>query len=396
MRISIWDLDWYYKMDFIPNYKAQKISSYYKQQGALINFIEEEEYIKFEYDIMFIFRNKKSTPMPPSKFIDRENVWLIGEEFKYYENRFELTMEMNMVRPDYLLYNVPEGNAYANAHVLKLMHGKKLLPARQDHRNEHVKYRQKTLVVDEFLWDLEENDLEKVLQELIGYKNIAFSYPIKLKTVLKSNKILELFGQLNFMAGTLIEFRNNYGSDFESAKKIIDLAIKSKAGNRSIKIKPIPIKAVIYDHWKDRSKGIVDLKRILKIIDYAKTKRIQVAVKTPLKRFATPFWYYFDSIQIWTEGYFKQSYIESMVATRIVRTREEWYEPLNDSVKWSTPRIYFLVHLLNTYPEIMFKYGIRRMGDEVLDTSLINRAELKKIALQTDKIEKEFSKEVEI
>ena len=72
MRVSIWDLDWYHKFSFMPNYKAQKVSSYYKQKGAIINFIERVEHINYEYDIMFIFRDKKLSPMPPSKYIDKK------------------------------------------------------------------------------------------------------------------------------------------------------------------------------------------------------------------------------------------------------------------------------------------------------------------------------------
>lgn len=402
MRISIWDLDWYYKFNYLPNYKAQKISSYYKQKGALINFIEEEEHIEFEYDMMFIFRDKKVTPMPPSKYIDKKDVWLIGDEFKYYDNQFNLTIEMNMVRPDYLLYDIPEGNAYANAHILKLMHGRKLLPARQDHINYHVKYSQKTLVVDEFLWDLDEKDLIDTLEELTGYKNIAFSQPIKLKGVFLSKKTRELFDQLNFMAGTVIEFRNNYSSSYESAVEIINLAAQLKAKNSRIKIQPIPIKAVIYDHWKDRSKGIKDLERLLMIADYSKEKEIRIVIKTPTKRFTTPYWYFFDSMEVWTTDFFNLSYIESMVATRTVRTKEQWYEPINDSVKWSTPRIYFLIHLLITYPEIILKHGTLKSKDERIDISLIDIKELLKFKDKTErleqleKLEKEFSKEVKI
>lgn len=402
MRISIWDLDWYHKMSFVPNYRAQKISSYYKQQGYLINFIEKEEHIHFEYDIIYILREKKSTPMPPIQYIDQKNVRLIGKEFKYYDNQFDLTMEMDMVRPDYLLYDIPEGNAYANAHILKLTHGGKLLPARQDHVNYHVKYSQKTLVVDEDLWDLSKDDLKNVLEELIAYKNIAFSFPIKLKMIFSDTNIRELFDKLNFMAGTIIEFRNNHSSELEEVKKIVDLAENLKAKNSRIKIRPVPIKAVIYNHWRDKSKGIEDLKRLLQIADYAKEKEVDIIIKTPNKRLTTPYWYFFDSMEVWTSSYFYLSYIESMVASRTVRTKEQWFEPINDSIKWSTPRIYFLIHLLTEYPEILLKHGLLKTKEEKLDISFIDIDEIikfknKEEQLETfKKIEKEFSKEVNI
>lgn len=400
-RVSIWDLDWYHKYNFVPNYKAQKVSSYYKQKGAFINFIEKESHINFEYDIMFIFREKKMTPMPPSKYIDVKNVKLVGDDFKYYDNQFNLTMEMDMVRPDYLLYDIPEGNAYANAHILKLMHERILLPARQDHINYHVKYSQKTLIVDQFIWDLEEKQLIKVLEEIIQYKNIAFSYPIKLKPIFSYRKVYELFNKLNFTANTVIEFQNNYSSTFDAAKKIIKLAQDIKGRNSRIKIKPIPFKAVIYNHWKDRTKGIKDLERILEIVDYSKKMQTEIVVKTPLRRLDTPFWYYFDTMEMWTTDFPHLSYIESMVSTRITRTGEKWNEVINDSKKWSTPRIYFLIHLLNSYPEIFFKKGLLKGKDEILDISLIDLNEVSKINTQTkdlqtfEELEKNFLEEVE-
>ena len=42
MRVTIVDVEWYRKKSFLPNPKCMKISSYYKQQNAIINFAQNE------------------------------------------------------------------------------------------------------------------------------------------------------------------------------------------------------------------------------------------------------------------------------------------------------------------------------------------------------------------
>jgi len=115
MRITIWDMDWFHKQSFVPNYKAQKISSFHKQKGDIINFVEESEHLTFEYDLLYIIREKKATPLPARKYIDKQNVKLIGAEFDFYDNHWDLSPEMKMVRPDYMLYEITHFHAYRNS-----------------------------------------------------------------------------------------------------------------------------------------------------------------------------------------------------------------------------------------------------------------------------------------
>ena len=85
-RITIWDMDFYYKRSFVPNPLAMKISSYHKQKGDLINFVEEEHHIKLTYDIYYIIKEKRSTPMPERKLLDDKRVRLIGHDFRFFDN----------------------------------------------------------------------------------------------------------------------------------------------------------------------------------------------------------------------------------------------------------------------------------------------------------------------
>lgn len=377
MRISIWDLDWYYKFSQIPNFKAQKISSYHKQKEDLINFIETAEHIFLDYDIMYIFKEKKITPMPPSKFIDRVDTKLVGKLFDYYDNYFQLTPVMKMVRPDYLLYNVPEKNKFANATVIQLLDGLKFLPKTQNAINERTKFKNKTLFVDDKIWNLETNNIEKYLSIVKQYNNVAFLNQIELKSLMKP-EIKKSFLEINFSVNTQFRFRNNYGSTFEEVKEIVDFLKKLKDKNPSIAISPFPVKSILFNHWKDESKGIEDFKRLLKIMDYAKKNKIKVIIKNAIDRLATPYWAFFDIFEMWSTYYYHNSYIETMLYSRIKKTNEQWHEILNNKKKWSTPRIDLLLYLINTYPDIIFKYGAREWGNKCLDLKWIDLEEIKK------------------
>lgn len=371
MRISLWDLDWYNKFSFSPNYKVQKISSYHKQKGDLINFIEEESHISFDYDIMYIVKDKKVTPMPPSRFIDNQKVRLIGKEFDYYDNYYELPALIEMVRPDYNLYEIPDRNVYANATVLKLLHETKLLPAFQDPVNYAAQANARTLVVDEKFWQTDKETLLNCFEIISKHKNIAFMEPISLKRIME-NDIKEKFINLNYSRGTIFKFKNDYGSTYKNVVDIINLMMELKEKNPSISLRGFPVKGIINNHWKDSSTAILDLERILKILDYSKMHKVKIIVKTPSERTVTPYWAFFDLMEKWTTEYYNISYIEAMISTRQLRTHEQWHEIINDPKKWSTPRIYFLLHLINKYPDIIFRYGFRKWGDECLDKTWID------------------------
>jgi hypothetical protein len=71
LRISIWDLDFYYAQDKtnLVNPDVQKISSYHKQQGDAINFVMTPYDINRPYDVYYIIKEKADTPNPPLEFL---------------------------------------------------------------------------------------------------------------------------------------------------------------------------------------------------------------------------------------------------------------------------------------------------------------------------------------
>jgi hypothetical protein len=58
----------------------------------------------------------------------------------------------------------------------------------------------------------------------------------------------ERFANLHFSPGTYFRFRNDYGSEFEEVKEIIDLMLLIKEKNPGVGLQGFPIKAVLYNH----------------------------------------------------------------------------------------------------------------------------------------------------
>jgi hypothetical protein len=384
MRVTIWDMDWFHKQSFVPNHKAQKISSFHKQKGDIVNFVDKSEHLTFEYDLLYIIRESKHTPFPKRQYIDKENVKLIGQEFDFYDNYYVIEEVIEMVRPDYQLYYIPNKNVYAGAHMIQMLHGTKFLPLWQDPMNVEKSRMQKTVIVDEQLWELSEDDLIKYFGLIKDYKYMMFKYPISLKRIVKDN-IWDLFKNLDFRSVTIFKFKNDLGSEFDDAKIIIDKLKEFKELHPHINIDGFPVKAVLYDHWLDKTNGIKDLKRLLKITSYAKQNKIQVIVKTPRNRMITPYWFFFDMMENWTTESPYISYVEMMLLSITKRTKTNWQEILNNPSKWSVPRVDFLLHVLTKYPEVI-PYTIVKWGDNCID---LNHIDFTKVVQFTYDFERE-------
>lgn len=192
-------MDFYYKKTFVPNPVAMKVSSFHKQQGHIVNFVENEFEINLSFDLYYIFRELEKTPRAPGHLVDNKNSRLIGRPMRFFDNYWEPNEIIAAVRPDYLLY--PEKNeraAYYNAEVVQFYHKGKRLPILQPFGNT-ARFHRKTLVIDKEkdFWEASTKDMLEVLEELSQYKNIAFTEPISLKRIMENKKVRELFVNLH-------------------------------------------------------------------------------------------------------------------------------------------------------------------------------------------------------
>lgn len=122
-RIIIWDMDWYERNSFVPNPQAMKVASFHVQLGDLVYFVNEEKDLNFDYDLIYVFREKKNTKFPPLKILDSKKSKLCGSEFIYYEGYWEPDAAIAMTKPSYDLYPLSDKNIYKGAHVIQMLYG---------------------------------------------------------------------------------------------------------------------------------------------------------------------------------------------------------------------------------------------------------------------------------
>lgn len=376
MKVTIWDMDFYNKKSFLPNPLLMKISSFHKQQGDLVNFVEDEHQIYMSYDIYYLVREKDSTPKPPGRLLDDKKVRLIGRGMRFLGETWSPPEIVSAVRPDYQLYPEKERDAYYNANVVQFFHNGKRLALKQPFENV-TKFHKKTLVVDKDFWSASYEDIILCLQELENYKNVAFLHPIDLKKILKNSIVSDLFSKLKYSPGTIFRFRNNYGQEYDDAIVIFELIQKMKESNNGVRFSNIPFKAVTADHWEDRELAMRDLERCLRIADAAKESKIHIRIISPDNRFESPYWYYFETLEHWTVYLERLSYIEMMTYSAEKKTGLVWFQVLNSNLKWVTPNIYFLLSLF-TKSDLVEKYGYRQWGDDFVDKKMIDFNEIEK------------------
>lgn len=67
-------MDYYYNRNNDPNPDVMRIASFHKQKGDYVNFILQETEIEYPFDIFYIIRENKDTPLPPARFYGRHGV----------------------------------------------------------------------------------------------------------------------------------------------------------------------------------------------------------------------------------------------------------------------------------------------------------------------------------
>lgn len=368
-RITIWDMDFYYKKSFLPNPAAMKLSSFHKQNGDLINFVTEDFHIKMSFDEYYIIKEKSTTPKPPGDLIDDKRVKLIGRPLRFFNNYWEPDWVISAVRPDYTLYPESENESYYNAHVAQFYHNGVRLKIKQPFENS-IAYHKKTLVVDKEFWDVSVENITLCLQELKEYKNIAFLHPINLKKIIENDSIRTLFVELRFSSGTIFKFRNNYGQTIDDAQTLFEFVEELNTAHPHVRFTNIPFKTVTKDHWESWDEAFGDFVRCMQIVDLAKKKKVHIRMVSPPNRLDTPYWYYFETFEYWTTLLETLSYVEVMLFSATKKTSYQWFQILNDPMRWSTPNTYFLLKLF-TRTDLVEKYGFRQWGEQFLDYKMI-------------------------
>lgn len=304
MRVSIWDVDYFYKKTGV-NYDCMKISSYHKQRGDKINFITSEFQAAMQCDVMYITKEDESLKNPPIKYTTSNKSKIWGKGMKYLVN-YKIPAVILACRPDYLLYQLEDKFDRSDA-IQFFDYDGKLLPKRQDEKNTFKN--KKTLVIDKMFWSSSKENLLFALQQLKRRKNIAFLEPISIKRILSDVEIEKTFLELNFTVESRFEWRNNYGSSLEEALRIIDFI--ARLNERTTSFVGVPrFAAITSDHFSDQNNALADLKRCLLIMAEAKKRKVPCEFKPLKTRLDTPYIHLFETIIKWSQKSRKMSLVE--------------------------------------------------------------------------------------
>jgi hypothetical protein len=281
MRVTIIDVEWYRKKSFLPNPKCMKISSYYKQKNAIINFPQRDFELKYDYDIMYIVKESIMTDMIHGVNILDERVHLIGPGLKFYSRYQEdIDQVMAACRPDYLLYPLRNENKMSKANIVQFFYNGKLLQKIQDYHNAYKKSNC-TYVIDENFWEYSVEEIKKCYNFLKNDNNIVFKFPINLDSVLNEKSKAEMFTSLK------IDFsKNDIICNLNSTEKInkfISFAKNLKPSNR----KQLTVKAIIFfekNHFEHTSQPIKDLMRYFYFLDEMKRMQINIILQAPPRK----------------------------------------------------------------------------------------------------------------
>lgn len=364
MRVTIWDLDYYYAKEKVNilNPDVMKISSYHKQRGDVVTFVENEFDIRRSFDLYYIIKEDDKTPNPPMDFFTNRKVRWWGRGFK---GRINWKMEYAMMacRPDYLLY--PEKNtALERAEYVRFFDDEGgLLPFLQDWHNTFKN--KKIIVTDKFMWGGKKFDKQsriEVLKVLQTMKNVMFLESILIQNIIYDKDIIDEFLKIKFSRGTIFSWSAVKIQDIDAAIEFMQALIKA---NPKVKIEPIVFDYTgqnKFEHWIDKEFAFKDFETIRNVICKGKKMNVPIKIIMPACRFNTPYFELFEELSRWTDRAFNMdwiSYLSKIYSGK--KNAAEWED------YWTHPRKWHEVYrdlLLQTYK--YREFITHQMGDSYL------------------------------
>lgn len=333
MRVTIWDLDYYYsptKVDcFNPD--VMKISSYHKQLGDQVNFVVKQDDIYRPYDLYYIIKENSKTPNPPFDFFTNSKVRWWGKAVKFRIN-WKMDNVMLGVRPDYLLYPEKE-TKFERAEQIRLLGNEgKLLPISQDWSNSFKNKR--ALVTDTKLWTTDSKTTVKALKQLEEVKNISFLEPIWLHRLATDKEVLDQFLKLKVSPGSLLKWVPIFPEDYAESAEVW---MKIKKQYPYVRLGSIVLRLRPSDHWGDRQSALIEWDTIQDCIIHAKENKIYVEVAELQHRTDTPYFFLFETATEWLATKPQVSWLEWITikyGPGLKFGRSMWY--WSHTEKWST------------------------------------------------------------
>ena len=336
-----------------------KLSSYHIQLGDLIMLAQEEMDLQYQHDIMYIVREGMMGKVPPHINLRDPRVKLIGKAFRFYDNYMpDITEVQAACRPDYTLYPIQEKNRLSKADMVQFYSNGKRLEKIQNFENA---YRQAhyTYITDADFWAKKIEDIQACVSLIQKSKNVAFKEPISLKNILERPEVRKIFFTLNYDHRAEIPLVNDCG--YDRRDEVLDFLIEFKTKYPTTKQPTLWFPTTSGPH-KDSHEAFVEFEKCLEFLDRAKAHQVRVKMRGP-DRSTSPFWFYFEELEVWSRYRLNMSFIEHMCQTSANLHKLPVDSLLWEKSKWSTAQIEMLMDLFKMHTEVIEKYGFRRWGD---------------------------------
>ena len=147
------------------------------------------------------------------------------------------------------------------------------------------------------MWASDKKSILQALNLLQGVKNISFSAPIRLQTIVDDEDIKEQFLALKFSARSKITFAP---IPYEYVDKAITLyqELRQKFSKMSMQSLILTFDATA--HWKDYVRACQDFAHARNAIVKARLAGVPLIVKALSKRLDTPYFHLFEELNKWT------------------------------------------------------------------------------------------------
>ena len=369
MTVVILDLDWMFDKSEIPNVNCMKLSSFHKQRGDSVYFIGDMSELSLAYDRLYVFGESDSTPTISSKLLNDERTILFGKRFELCGAK-KLGTVVSGCRPDYLLYDIQDQNSssYAKANFVTFFTdtGNKIQKL-QEWKNTK-KGVKRTIVTDTVLWRQKPEEVEKCLEELKDEKNIVFLTPISIRFLIDNKEVQKKFFSLHFSKGTKFKWRNDVGSDKNSAIKICDFLNEFKKYTKS-QVGAIPIQPHLNENENE------DIKRLFEVFAVFKKNKLRCFLP-PTEQAEQTIYHW---LRRWCDKGFENSFIEEMVFFTSASKGKRWSQIINEPGCWTGDRVRFLIQLLDKpdwedYIECLcIQWGGDSINPSVIDFDIIHK-----------------------
>lgn len=276
------------------NSDIMRLSSYYKQQGDVVNFVLKEADIWRPADIIYIFKENSKTKNPPFEFYTNSKVKWGGKANKARIN-WKMTEAMLGCRPDYLLYPNIDTKYERAEHIRLYNKYGEPLPITQEYKNSFKK--KMCIVDDEAIWTTSSEKTIWGLKLLQGVKNLSFLEPIRVDILMADEEVKKNFFQLKLSRTSKI---NTAPLPLEAVEKGIEFVLQFQQH-----FPYTPIKLAVKMDWNSHKNSFLkayrDYLELIRLIILSRQKGVRLEIVPMDRRLDTPYYHLFEEITNYTK-----------------------------------------------------------------------------------------------